>query len=149
MGVNKQKVILSVVAVLAFLSITQASGIWASPQILGMDGMSAVRGGQDYYCVTGVAATSSTRCDDCLSNGNGKYIKCTDATAPTKDSDYVSGQTPAQRWDVSMVGCAQGQNSAKTYNASDCTGNLFSSGTCYRMYSKATFISFPPGGNCR
>ena len=126
--------------VLAILWMALGGGANAKPQALDSGQLSDVRGGQTFFCVTKKAAPASQRCDACLSNGNARYIKCTDATAADDVSPYVPMQTPAQVWSLDPRFC-NWWNTAITYNASTCTGTVYTTGSCARSHQKATAVS--------
>lgn len=120
--------IMALAAIVGSLLLMMSSG----PYELDAAEMANVRGG--VWCSTPVPDPAGLDCNECTSNGNGWYVKC---TPDTKDwmHQYTVGQTPAQLWSYPEYSC---NGFAHTYSNSTCT-NFKSSTTCLRTYTGASF----------
>jgi hypothetical protein len=105
-----------------------------APKLVEAVELSAYTGGSDQWCVT--IQPDGPHCNQCLSNGNGNYVKCRSISFDWKPV-YISSQSPALHWQFDEVGCG---DMADTYVASDCSGTAFDTDPCGRQYTAATLL---------
>lgn len=83
-------------------------------------------------------------CNECVSDGNGRYIKCTN-TFKSEVNQYTPNMVPANRIVYDVVACG---GFAKKYTDSGCTQQYGSLLNCFRQYSKAGTPTLPAGVVC-
>ena len=103
-----------------------------------------ITGGTDAYCSKPMDDPDRPDCNECTSDGNGKYIKCT-SVHKSQVHEYISGQSPAQFIQYSIKDCGL---FAQKYSDAGCTNSYYGQLTCHREYSAAGTPVNAPGVSC-
>jgi len=121
-------------AAVAFWLIAEA----CSPKLVDAVELAAYSGGYDQWCVT-PNTDDGPVCNECLSNGNGNYIKCTSSGWDVMPA-YQQGMHPASHYQFDETACGL---DAVTYSDSDCNGSTLGVPVpCGRNFTAATWLGF-------
>jgi hypothetical protein len=101
-----------------------------------------IQAGELEYCSSPVGTNGA--CDECQSNGNGHYVKCSSmSTSSYCESNYSDPTLPSPTCENRNVSCG---GIAITYENDDCTAYI-SHTTCYRVYGNPV-TGTATGVNC-
>ncbi len=117
----------------------------SAPHELDATEMTHVRGGGSMWCSTPMPDADALDCDECTSNGNGGWVKCT-TDAVNKKHQYVTSTPPtaAFMWNYTPMPCG---GWARNYGNANCTGS-YSSVSCGRMVTAAMRMATSTEVNC-
>lgn len=101
-----------------------------------LDGLDSIVGGTYTYCAS-EAPSGSQPCTECLSDGNGRYIKC---TTPKTEEFCATGCHPNQYCVTNPAFCG---GSAWRYTDPVCTVQWGTFVSCFRSYTTAANHSTP------
>jgi len=106
--------------------------------------LASIRGGAEKFCA--ICISVAEPCAQCVQVGQ-RWVKCNNPASPT-DWQYVQGQSPAQRVDVTYLNACGG--SKLHYYNQGCTGAIDDQMTvpCDRNYTVCTALGPVPGVNC-
>lgn len=123
------------IAILGFVLLLTPPENYATA-LVDLDRITA---GSTVYC-SEPGTTPGSPCDDCISDGNGRFIKCFNnpntGTCPT--DCYHGSPTPTCVTGTGMCG-----GNAQKYTDSQCTSTWGGTLTCLRQYG--TSVGGPPG----
>lgn len=97
----------------------------------------SIRAGALYYCATCITGTGA--CNDCLSDGNGRYVKCS-TTMPnmTYVTDYNDPTFPSPTCDINTVNCGGVADYFYNRDANGICVNYWKTTTCFRTFTSGT-----------
>ena len=129
-----------IASLLAIVVALLTANSTALPQSMSSAQLQGVRGGEDFYCCVVITDPMGINCNSCVSDGNGKFVKCSPTSTDTTHGEFYN-QIPPQKVTLTETPC--GSSIAITYDLSSCTGNPYSYGTCFRTYTKGA-AGLPP-----
>ena len=101
-------------------------------------------GGDGAYCSTPIDDPDRPNCDECVSDGNERYIKCS-STGNSEVSQYTPNMSPANLIPYDLTDC---NGTAKKYSDAGCTTAVSDAITCLRKYNKAGVPRTVTGVTC-